>query len=230
MRIAILNYSGNVGKTTIARDIFGYRLPEYELVSIESVNNDGKETVVIRGEEGDKLYTEVIINDDLILDIGSSNLEAFFRTSEKESEIINSMDKFIIPVTSEKKQQLDTLKTIQDLLKMKVSPTAIHIIANQVTEDPLALNKEVFDKIVTGAKRAGVNFDVDTVIHKHDLYSYGQTLAEMISDTDFKLKMEEAKAAGEKQSARDFATKYVRQRKIKALNATYQFIFEEVMA
>lgn len=229
MKIAILNYSGNVGKTTIARDVFGYRLPNYELINVESVNDDGKETTVIRGEEGDKLYTEVILNDDLILDIGSSNLESFFRTSEKESEIIESMDVFVIPVTPEKKQQQDTIKTLSDLLKMKVKPSAIHVVFNQVIDDPMGSADEIFDVIVEGANKIKVNANLGNLIYKHDLYNYGQTLAEMASNIDYRTKMEEAKAAGEKAAARDFADKYVRQRKIKKLDETYQAIFDSVM-
>ncbi|MBS9783423.1 MAG: hypothetical protein KGV46_02600 [Pasteurella sp.] len=228
MKIAILNYSGNVGKTTIARDVFSYRLPNYELINIESVNNDGKESVVIRGEEGDKLYTEIILNDDLILDIGSSNLESFFRTTQKESEIIDSMDVFIIPVTPEKKQQQDTIKTLIDLIKMKVKPSAIHIIFNQVIDDPMVSADEVFDVIIEGAKKTKVNANLKNMIFKHDLYNYGQTLAEMASDVDYRIKMEEAKAAGESAKAREYAQKYVRQRKIKKLDETYQAIFDSV--
>ncbi|MGY0400297.1 MAG: hypothetical protein ACWIPH_10365 [Ostreibacterium sp.] len=40
----------HMGKTTIARDIFAYRLPSYELISIESTNEDGKERAIIHGK------------------------------------------------------------------------------------------------------------------------------------------------------------------------------------
>ncbi len=228
MRIAILNYSGNVGKTTIARDIFSYQLQDHELINIESVNNDGKETMVIRGEDGDQLYTEIMVNDDLILDIGSSNLEAFFRTSDKESEIIESMDIFVIPVTPEKKQQFDTIKTIQDLLKMKVKPGAIHVVCNQVIDDPMTPIEEVFDKIIEGASRAKINLDTDNVIYKHDLYNSGLSLREMIRTEDFRAMMEEAKKAGDKEKAREFAKKHIRQRKVSGLLATYEKIFKKI--
>lgn len=103
MKIAVLNYSGNVGKTTLARDLLHFYLQDHELVTIESINSDGKEKVVIRGDDGDKIYTELLVTDNLILDIGSSNLESYLKNSEKESEFISSIDLFIIPVTAEKK-------------------------------------------------------------------------------------------------------------------------------
>lgn len=103
MKIAVLNYSGNVGKTTLSRDMLYYNLQNYDLVTIESVNSDGKEKVIIRGEDGDKIYTELLVTDDLILDIGSSNLENYLKNSEIENELISSIDLFVIPVTAEKK-------------------------------------------------------------------------------------------------------------------------------
>ncbi len=229
MKIAILNFSGNVGKTTVARDIFSYRLPDYSLISIESVNDDGKEKILIRGEEGDKLLTEIILNDNLILDIGSSNLEAFFRSSTKEAELLDSIDKFIVPVTPEQKQQADTVKTLKYLVKQGVRESSIHVIFNQVIDDHMSNPKDIFKLILGGAKAISVNANLDNLIFKHDLYNLGETLSEMINDEDYRMQMEEAKASGEKELARQFAQKYVRQKKIKKLNQTYQNIFDAVM-
>lgn len=103
MRIAVLNYSGNVGKTTISRDLLKYRMPDHQIVTVESVNSDGKETLVICGDKGDDIYTEMLLNDNIILDIGSSNLESFIHSTEQEREIMNNIDLFIIPITGEKK-------------------------------------------------------------------------------------------------------------------------------
>ena len=92
MKIALINYSGNVGKTTMARDVFKRRLPGYEIVSVESVNNDGQESVIIRGDDGENLHIEIIYNDGLILDVGSSNLEAF---SDRVQKLGRSLTKLI---------------------------------------------------------------------------------------------------------------------------------------
>ena len=40
MKIAVINFSGNVGKTTIARHLLLPRIPGAELITVESVNAD----------------------------------------------------------------------------------------------------------------------------------------------------------------------------------------------
>lgn len=228
MKIALLNYSGNVGKTTLARDLLKFRLPSYELITIESSNADGKEEVIIRGEDGDKLYTELLLSDDIILDIGSSNLEAFFKSNQKESEILSNIDKFIIPVTPELKQQQDTIKTIKDLLSNGIKVRQIYIIANQVIIDDFIKLSDVFDDLTSATKALKIDFNFKYAIERHDLYTNGKILAEMLSDEDYRAKMEEAKAQGDKENARILANKYIRQKKIQKLNEHYQMIFDEI--
>lgn len=228
-KIAILNYSGNVGKTTIARDVFKHRLPDYELISIESVNSDGKETLVIRGDHGDKIYTEILLNDALILDIGSSNLESFFRSGAKEAEILGNIDIFVVPVTPEAKQQHDTVKTVRDLLGMGIPPQKIHVICNQVKEDPLNPVSSVFGKIQSAITQMGVHMDYANAISAHDLYSGGQTLGEMLSDRDYRSEMETAKAQNDNEKARKLAVLYVKQKNLRRLDEHYQHIFDNVL-
>ena len=228
MRIAVLNYSGNVGKTTIARDLLKYRMPDYEVITIETVNSDGKESLVIRGQDGDKIYTELLLNEKIILDIGSSNLESFINSSEKEDEILDIIDMFIIPIPTEKKQQADSLKTMQDLLIMGVKPQQIRIVFNQV--DDKVNPKDIFANIIAAATKLNIPINLDNLIFRHDLYNEGQSLAEMISTTDYKAKMQEAKEAGQENKAREYAMRYVRQRKLASLNGRYDTIFENIMS
>lgn len=229
MKIALLNYSGNVGKTTLARDLFKLRLPKYEIVSIESVNNDGKENLLIRGEDGDKLYTELLLNDDMILDIGSSNLEAFFLSGKKEVEIINNIDIFILPVTPELKQQADTGKTLKSLLSAGVVENKIHVIPNQVIIDPHNPISNVFGELRKITAKLNIDFTLDYAIERHDLYKNGQTLGELLSNEDYRAQMEEAKSQGDIDKARTLSNKYIRQKKIRKLNEHYQMIFDNII-
>lgn len=228
MRIAVLNYSGNVGKTTLARDLLKYRMRDHQIITVESVNSDGKETLVIRGDKGDDIYTEMLLDENIILDIGSSNLESFIHSTEKESEIIDNIDLFIIPITGEKKQQADSIKTMQDILIMGVQPEQIRIIFNQVNDnvDP----KELFEQVILAARKFKVAINTENLIFRHDLYTNGQSLEEMISTTDYKAKMQEAKAAGQQEKAREYAIKHVRQRKLASLDQRLADIFARIMS
>lgn len=226
MKIAVLNYSGNVGKTTLARDLLHFYLQEHELVTIESINSDGKEKVVIRGDDGDKIYTELLVTDNLILDIGSSNLESYLKNSEKESEFISSIDLFIIPVTAEKKQQVDTLKTVKDIFALGASQN-IEIIFNQV-DDNMNI-EETFSDLASSLKKLDVKVNYENSIFRHDLYSRGHQLSELISNEDYRELMNEAKRNGDNELAREYAAKFIRQKKINALTECYSKIFTNIM-
>ena len=228
MRIAVLNYSGNVGKTTLSRDLLKYRMPDHQIITVDSVNSDGKETLVIRGDKGDDIYTEMLLNENIILDIGSSNLDSFIHSTEKESEIIESIDLFVIPVTGEKKQQADSIKTMQDILIMGVQPEQIRIVFNQVNDniDP----KEVFEQVILAARKLNIPVNTENLIFRHDLYTNGQSLEDMISTTDYKSKMQESKAAGQQEKAREYAIKHVRQRKLASLDQRLADIFARIMS
>lgn len=228
MKIAFLNFSGNVGKTTLARDMAKTALSDHEIIAIESVNSDGKEKIIIKGEDGDQLFTELLVNDRAIIDIGSSNLENYFKNASKESELISCIDTFVIPVTPERKQQADSLKTIKDLLEKGINPSAIHIVFNQVPDDGIEIEKKFADFIKL-AKAAKVNVDSNNSIYKHDLYDTGKTLAELQSDEDFTALMEQAKAEGDMDTARKHAMALVRQKKVRKLGDTYQNIFSSIL-
>ena len=40
MKLAVINFSGNVGKTTVARHLLAPRIPGCQVVSVESINAD----------------------------------------------------------------------------------------------------------------------------------------------------------------------------------------------
>ena len=75
MKIAIINFSGNVGKTTIARHLLLPRMPKADLISIESANADEGETDALKGRHFAQLQEAMQLNSDLIVDIGASNIE-----------------------------------------------------------------------------------------------------------------------------------------------------------
>lgn len=224
MKIAILNYSGNVGKTTIARDLLAYNLPHYEMVSIETVNSDGKESLVIRGDDKDKIMEELLVSDDLILDIGSSNLENFMKAGQKEKEFIQLIDLFIIPVVPDKKQQVDSTKTIADILQLGAKN--IQTIYNQVVED--SDFEMVFKNIFDFCEAVNIPINKENIIYRHNLYEKGEALADLIDEADYKSLMIEAKNQGQTEFARECAQKIIHQKKVQSLKSQYQKIFNNL--
>lgn len=229
-KIAILNYSGNVGKTTLAHDLLHYRMSDYILIHVESVNADGKENTIIRGENGEQLHIEMLLNDNLIMDIGSSNLEAFFYSGERESDILNSIDLFIVPVIPDIKQQRDTIKTVHDLLEKGVAANKIIVIPNMVENNTPTPPKETFAILSTALQELNVPFDLKNGIERHQLYGKGNRLADMITQEDHFSLMEAAKAVGDMDKARYHATQHTRQKQLRGLNAHYQKVKDRIMS
>lgn len=51
MKLAVINFSGNVGKTTVARHLLAPRIPGCQVVAVESINADDGPSVKIRLEQ-----------------------------------------------------------------------------------------------------------------------------------------------------------------------------------
>ncbi|MBZ8143267.1 StbB, partial [Rubrivivax gelatinosus] len=49
MKVAVISFSGNVGKTTIARHLLAPRIPGAQLIAVESINaEDGEAADALR--------------------------------------------------------------------------------------------------------------------------------------------------------------------------------------
>ena len=82
-RIAVLNFSGNVGKTVVASHLLKPRMPGAKVFSIESINTgadtDGIEVEKMRGKAFGALADELLLADSAIIDVGASNVEDFLK-------------------------------------------------------------------------------------------------------------------------------------------------------
>jgi len=76
MKIAIMNYSGNVGKSTIARHLFAPRIKNSEFISVESINADEDDLDIIRGKQFGAIQEQLMTTvNSVIVDVGASNVE-----------------------------------------------------------------------------------------------------------------------------------------------------------
>ncbi|MBQ9724358.1 MAG: hypothetical protein IJV56_03335 [Neisseriaceae bacterium] len=224
MKIAVLNYSGNVGKTTIARDLLKQNLTDYEIITIDTVNADGQETMLLKGEDDRQIYVELLVQDNVILDIGSSNLEAYLKNSQKHRDLLNIVDKFIIPTTTDKKQQADSLKTVADLINFGVDKNKIFVLVNRVEKE----KEDLFSEIIAPYKQVKINI-VKTFIPRHELYDIGGLVSTRAADeTDYRALMEEERKNGDMEKARDFANMFVLQQTAISMNEKYLQIFNEI--
>ena len=224
MKIAVLNYSGNVGKTTIARDLLKPNLSDYEIITIDTVNADGNETMLLKGEDDRQIYVELLVQDNVILDIGSSNLEVYLKNSQKHRDLLGIVDKFIIPTTTDKKQQADSLKTAADLLDFGIDTQKIFVLVNNVETD----KEDLIGEITAPYKKFKIN-TVKSFIPRHELYSIGGLVSARAADeTDYRTAMEEERKNGNMDKARELANMFVLQQTAISMNKRYTQIFKEI--
>ena len=134
MNIAVVNFSGNVGKTTIVRHLLAPNLPDHTIVAVETINLDrnAKETITTSGRKVGKNIDDLIVNTNTIFDVGGSNIEGFMAELQKRDGAHQEIDLFLVPVTPEKKKMGDTINIISELSNLGVPPEKIKTVFNLV--------------------------------------------------------------------------------------------------
>jgi len=166
MKIFILNSSGNVGKSLLARELFYPRLEDAKIIEIETVNSgsSGFENLNIKKFKADDdfmdIYMEIIENENLILDVGASNLAAFWEETSKFAGVNTLFDLFVIPTGVRGKLQEDTYKTIRFLRSEGIPDDKIKVIFNGVENSV----ENDFEMLLS----VDFNFDTSLYIRKNE--------------------------------------------------------------
>lgn len=131
----MISFSGNVGKTTIARHLLAPRIPGARLVSIESINAADTGDDVIRGRQFAALQEFLQVADNVVVDIGASNVEDLLLLMSRYRGSHDDFDYFVVPTVPAIKQQQDTIATLVALARLGISPDAIRLVFNMIDDD-----------------------------------------------------------------------------------------------
>jgi len=134
MRVAVISFSGNVGKTTIARHLLLPRMPGARIISIESINAGEDEDHVIKGRQFAELQEYLQVVDNVIVDIGASNIEDLLSLMRRYRGSHDDFDFFIVPAVPTIKQQRDTMATLAELSRLGVPPEKVRVVFNMVED------------------------------------------------------------------------------------------------
>lgn len=197
MKVVVINYTGTVGKTTVSAHMLAPRMKEALLYAIESINQAADELGVdvekIRGENFRELFAKLLREDQAIIDVGASNVEAFMQNLESFEQAHEEFDYFVIPVTSGTKEQKETVIMIDSLLALGVPGEKIRILFNRVQRDV----KSEF-MIVCGYHELQRSFwmDPECAVYESELFdavSMHHTSIEQLlnDDIDYKKKMKD---------------------------------------
>lgn len=148
-----LHFSGNVGKTTVARHLLAPRIPGCDVVSIESINADDGQKLTIRGRQFAELQEYLQTVDKTVVDIGASNVEEVLDRMQSYSGSHADFDGYIVPTVPARKQQQDTAATLAELARIGVPAERVRLVFNQLERyDEI---EAVFDTLLAYCKASG---------------------------------------------------------------------------
>lgn len=187
LKLAVLNNSGNVGKSMICDVLLKPRIPNCEVIKIETINSDGTDDSKMSAKEIDDIFEKINDHDVCLLDIGASNIELFIQNMKKLDGAIEDIDYFFIPTTTSAKQQQDTNSTILTLIGMGVDPNYIKVIFNYY--DPEITIERQYPVIFTSETCEMlelVNIDNQFTIEESQVFEFlsrtGLSFGEIVND------------------------------------------------
>ena len=146
MKVAVISFSGNVGKTTIARHLLAPRIRGAQVVSVETLNAGDERGQVIRGRQFAELQEYLQVIDDVVVDVGASNVEDLLALMHRYRGSHEDFDYFVVPTVPARKQQQDTLATLAELSRLGTAADKVRLVFNMV-EDGTDLER-VFDPVL----------------------------------------------------------------------------------
>lgn len=135
MKVAVINFSGNVGKTTVARHLLLPRIRGANLVAVESLNADEGQAQAMRGRQFGELQEYLQTVDSAVVDIGASNVEDLLGLMRRYRGSHDDFDAFVVPTVPALKQQQDTIATLVDLSQLGVPASRLKVVFNMVEDD-----------------------------------------------------------------------------------------------
>lgn len=233
MKIATISYAGSVGKTTLAKHLLAPRLSGTQIVSVETINKDDSIKDPIKGHEYGSLIEILQISDEIIIDVGASNVEEFMKRMASYRGSHEFFDHFVVPTTPDKKQQRDTIATIKALADAGVRPENIVLIMNK--NNPDVRLDAAFEMVFRfHADFALFTLNLELVVDENDIYQAIQgspvTITDLVMDTtDYKAKIRDAKTTETKlKYARSNAQKQLAQGVYENHDRVFAAMFPEV--
>ena len=209
MKILVINSTGNVGKSFIAREVLYPLLSEEKtLYEIEKFN-EGSDKLVgknvhykcIEPSKIDEIVPELLLTDNAVIDVGASSIDEFLQNS-KEHNLFDIIDMIIIPTVLESKQVADTIKIVKELQKYGSSEEKIFIVLNKVKKE-LNNNKVIeqnlhYNSLSLSFSSTGVEYDPEYRLSEYEVVDkiseLKLSIADVLADkTDYMKEIEKIK-------------------------------------
>lgn len=235
MKIAVINFSGNVGKSTVARHLLQPRVDGADLITVESLNASEGQAQTIRGKQFAHLQEYLQTVDSAVVDIGASNVEQLLELMRQYRGSHEDFDAFVVPTVPAFKQQQDTIATLVELSRIGVPSSRVRLLFNMVDEgDELARSFHPLLNFV--ASHPVAQADTDCRLSENEIYgrlkTTGMDIAALVRDgTDYKALIAKAADTAEKLAlAQKLATRRLANGVLPELDACFAALHLETVA
>ena len=194
MKILVANLSGNMGKTTIVKHLLSPRMPDARVVCFESINAGSNEiesaTQLSADDEFGALVDIMAIEDELIVDLGSSESKQMIRKLKEYESAILDFDCVIVPVVPDPKAQEDTISTVMTLNALGLPKEKIRILFNRVPVHQAGKVSILFSQLIETVQGMAIADTAFTLL-QYEIYNSlkgtSATVTDISSDhTDWK--------------------------------------------
>lgn len=232
-KILVINNSGNVGKSFISREMIYPNMSDCKIVEVESNNSSSSEfnvqTEKISGNNFEKLNRLFMRNDNLVIDLGASQIEKFFEELEQnDKEILEEIDLIIVPVIPNIKEIEDTLTLLEELKKVDLG-IKIEVILNRCRD----IKK--FDFFIQEAKNIGFKVDTNLSLQEYKAISSLEeekilTTEIIANDKDYKKLAKEAYRNNDEELGDKYSDMYLLKSGSKAIREDLNKIYTSLMS
>ncbi len=243
-KICILANTGNAGKTTVATYLLHPRM-KAKIFSVETRNRSSKDlgvseadVAVYKGNEFGKLLEDIIFEDTVIIDVGTSNIDAFFQDMEKYQNAFSEFDMIIIPVVAEEKSDKEAIHLIRELSSFSLSPSRLFFLPNRIPlgQSPKALLPNLYHEIET--EKLATIFE-DCFIQETELFEFlsktGLSLESLIENGGengelYRSEARDAQKQGLKEKQITYASLYRWHRLAAPVKEKLDFVFARIVS
>lgn len=185
MKILVANLSGNMGKTTIVKHLLSPRMPDARVVCFESINSGSDEiesaTRLSADDEFGSLVDIMAIEDELIVDLGSSESKQMIRKLKEYESAISDFDCVIVPVVPDPKAQEDTISTVMTLNALGLPKEKIRILFNRVPAHQAGKIAVLFSHLIDAVQDMAI-VDTDLTLLEYEIYNSLKGMPTTVAD------------------------------------------------
>jgi len=235
-KICVISNTGNSGKTVISRYLLYPRMPNADVFSIETRNNSLsdlglKNVKTYTGDQLQNLLSDLIRCESAIIDVGTSNVDAFFNEAKILEDSIDDFDLILIPVIPEEKSDEEGIRIYRELIENKVNPKKITFLPNRVKDSdeiikrlPMLYETVKFDPTIFFPENDAIEFLSSIQISIEDLIKNGGD-----NGINYKKESIKAKENGDAKKAKVYSKLYINLKLIIPLKENLDFVFQEIM-